>query len=357
MKISRANYEAWFLDAKEGTLSSEEKKELLAFLQENPDLDEEYRSLEQVYALAEQVTFRGKSSLKKNFPPLGSAINRLNFGLFAIAYIEDDLDPVQRKAFEKELAASSSFQQELERYRKTRLIPEDLVYKGKDGLKKKPARTRKFYGLTWYAAAAAVLLALFLITNEPASQPEILSENDKEVPENTRKENKSLPEKAKINPLIIINQQKEQPADHKVPVKGLADLVEASENEVVTTDDPEQNSFKLNTAHFATNILPEMKPSFDQIKVISTPAFTGSARNASLPLVAKMEIEGIRQSLGKAEDLTLWDLASAGLNGINKLAGTDMSLMASRDDDGDLSGIRFSSRVFSVSTPVGRNKE
>jgi hypothetical protein len=57
------------------------------------------------------------------------------------------------------------------------------------------------------------------------------------------------------------------------------------------------------------------------------------------------------------EDALLWSLASNGLKELNRIRGTETELMASRNEQGEISGIQFRSRFLNVTAPVNRNEE
>jgi len=50
-------------------------------------------------------------------------------------------------------------------------------------------------------------------------------------------------------------------------------------------------------------------------------------------------------------------LANQGIQEINKLTGSDMSLMASQDQEGFVSGFQFKSRLFNVKAPLSSGSE
>ena len=54
------------------------------------------------------------------------------------------------------------------------------------------------------------------------------------------------------------------------------------------------------------------------------------------------------------KDFSLLKVANAGIKGINKLAGSDISLLASRDDEGDVSGYQLKGKRFSLTRPLAR---
>ncbi len=67
MEINLHNYEAFFLDHKEGNLSKEQEKELFLFLEQYPYLHEELDSFENIVLeqFEEQEQLAKRSSLKK----------------------------------------------------------------------------------------------------------------------------------------------------------------------------------------------------------------------------------------------------------------------------------------------------
>ena len=66
--INRSNYEVWFIDYADGKLSHEHVAELLLFLEENPDLKNEFGFFEPVELPVDKVEFPFKENLKKTKP-------------------------------------------------------------------------------------------------------------------------------------------------------------------------------------------------------------------------------------------------------------------------------------------------
>ena len=66
MTINRNNYEAFFLDYRENNLTPEQVAELLIFLEQYPDLKEEFESFETIQMAPDKnIRFEVKESLKK----------------------------------------------------------------------------------------------------------------------------------------------------------------------------------------------------------------------------------------------------------------------------------------------------
>lgn len=100
MKINRNNYEAWFLDYAEGTLSPEQVADLLLFLEENPDLKNELDAFEIISLEEEKPVFEAKSLLKKN-----SAFNNEEFENQCIAYSEGLLSEHEKSELEQTIGS------------------------------------------------------------------------------------------------------------------------------------------------------------------------------------------------------------------------------------------------------------
>ena len=58
----------------------------------------------------------------------------------------------------------------------------------------------------------------------------------------------------------------------------------------------------------------------------------------------------------KEKDISLLSIASAGVEGINRITGSELSLNLSRDDDGEVSGFRFKGNRMSVDAPLEKSK-
>ena len=53
--------------------------------------------------------------------------------------------------------------------------------------------------------------------------------------------------------------------------------------------------------------------------------------------------------------LKSYEIAEAGIEGINKLLGWDMALVRTNDDSGELKSLYFSSRLIKFNAPVRKN--
>ncbi len=163
MSINRNNYEAFFLDYRENNLTPEQVAELMVFLEQNPDLFEEFESFEDIELLPElNVTLENKENLKKNECIPTDHIHSRNYDDFMVADLEGDLtedDSIELKAF---ISLNPKTKLEYNFYRSTFLKPDKSIYfAGKDKLKKTGLfaiyRTEFIYAL---AVAASVILLM-----------------------------------------------------------------------------------------------------------------------------------------------------------------------------------------------------
>ena len=61
----------------------------------------------------------------------------------------------------------------------------------------------------------------------------------------------------------------------------------------------------------------------------------------SLAQISDLGLQEMMEGYVEEKDLSLWKIANAGIKGINKITGSNISLMASRDEDGEVSGFRL----------------
>lgn len=154
MQINRDNYEIFLIDHLEGNLEAGLEKELLLFLEANPDLNEEYQLLADAsYTLIPETdAVPDFTFLKKE----GAYITQDEM----IASIEGDLNKEAEGDLQRKLKRFPAYQKDYRLFQLTKLAPEAIVFEGKDRLKRKLAMVVPLY--VRYGAVAAVLMAFFL---------------------------------------------------------------------------------------------------------------------------------------------------------------------------------------------------
>ena len=158
MKININNYEAFFLDYKEGSLSHKQESELFLFLEQHPRLYEELHGFENVSisSLDFEENFANKNSIKKS--------DYTNENL--IAYTEGILDLKSKNEIELLASQNNAFNKELKLYKSAYLQP-DLNERVKNKAKLKRGGVVIFlqnnYSFLRVAAAVLLLIGLFFL--------------------------------------------------------------------------------------------------------------------------------------------------------------------------------------------------
>lgn len=154
MKITRDNYESFFLDYLEGNLEETMIDQFLDFLEQHPDLKEELNLFEEIPLPQEPVVFKDKQALYKTPGRESESFDRK-----AVAYMEGDLKEHERRSFEASLESNPKLKQEYALFEKTRLIPDPAIrFDKKEKLYRKSATILL---INWAGRAAAVLVLLF----------------------------------------------------------------------------------------------------------------------------------------------------------------------------------------------------
>jgi hypothetical protein len=173
MKITRINYEAYFLDYRENNLAPEQVTELFVFLEQNPDLKEEFDSFEDISLVPnKKIRFGAKESLKKNELIATENIRNTNYDEFLVRELDGDLtedESIELKAF---IELNPKTKLEYNIYRSTFMKPDPSVrFEGKEKLKKTGFfviyRKEMIYGLSIAASVILLLGIYFGFMNKP----------------------------------------------------------------------------------------------------------------------------------------------------------------------------------------------
>jgi hypothetical protein len=246
MSINRNNYEAFFLDYRENNLTPEQVAELLIFLEENPDLKEEFESFEAIQMVPDKnIRFEVKESLKKSKLIPTENIDAGNYDNYIVADLEGDLsedDDLELKAF---ISLNPKTKLEYNFYRSTFLKPDKSIqFTGKDKLKKTGLlviyRTQIVYALAVAASVIILLGVYFRFADQPEERNVIVSV---EIPE--------------VQPL---NQdQKSATIDNNNPVADRNDNTVVINSEAVDIEKPENDQIRLLSENFRMAYLPRSK--------------------------------------------------------------------------------------------------
>lgn len=183
------------------------------------------------------------------------------------------------------------------------------------------------------------------INNSLSSAQPIIKDNSTEIvaqnhqPFSSKVENK------------IITIQAQQPHNNREAIS--ESIVE---QEILTPDIARENIEPLETAIIAINAGFAEIP---QIKNIATPLPNNNsyfAENSNSQSIKDYLVKKMRKNILKKEStnnkINSWDVAEFAINGVNKIAGTNMTLNKKLDTEGKVKEIEFNSRLIAFTTPV-----
>jgi len=338
MQIDRNNYESYFLDFLEGRLSEQEIDNLLTFLRNNPDLEDRLLSIDKYVVESNNAITLNKNFLFKSLDNFHS-VNEHNFDEFCVAYYEKDLSDAASRDLSEYIRTNPRKLNEFEKYGKLFLNSSlDVKYPFKSKLKKFSLLSiRK---LVYFSSAAAILLLAFYLIpfnqkySASVKQTSVLNErisntqtqNSVKSSELVSKNNKPFSEKR--NPVILIGLNT-KPAN-AIPENGNEILPEKSNN-LTSIHSIEINNLKLPI----TLDKIAYSPAQDKKQTKSANLVYQSIREFALNKLQRNSEKNSNDNKSD-NDLTLWDLATLGANGINKLTGSNIKLDRKLNDNGDM---------------------
>ncbi len=372
-RINRHNYESFLLDYMEGTLHDSLHAEMLAFLDENPDIREELMLLDDVVLVPDEKIFSGKETLKKEVVPV-NGLNESNYINYFIAYHEGDLADQEKKSVNKFLQKNPHLEPEFKTFSKVFLTPDAAVnYPGKEHLKKKerPVLMWVFSGL----AAALLLLLLglnFLMKTESGHEPLIRQNQTAEVknqtPEmvtDTRKDkNQYAVTKKEIQNIEKVEDQTPETKVQKTPVKKYARVKRVKEKKPFT---PTMEIVELNpkspeialidyTPYERIRKKHMRRLQFQKVERPGKRSMTG-ALLAGLMQKAKNElpVPVTPQRISQSKEPALAKVMDGGITVLSTLTGAEPEVEKLYNGDGELIAYRISGEQFNITKSFNKN--
>lgn len=359
ININRNNYEEYFLDFHDGQLSPEDENILFSFLAKNPDLKAEF-DLVKMDSLIEEnknIVFSNKTAFKKT-SILGELTDD-NFDELCIAKIEGDLNNYELLMFE-EFVRTISREKDLKLYELTKLSSDtSITFKDKSKIKKQELKVfslKSNYTIISVAASIIILIALYIfipgaITEKKEfivkDMPNIKTKNSlhKEKPEDKNEEVE------KTNMIKVINRDIKEESSYQLQELESAQALEKNimrDYLEMTELIPLEIIVNVENSSEIKGILPmflETKDlnKMDTNKYMSLKTFLATAFNKS---VLNKE---------NKDRIEFFDIAQAGVRGINKLTGSNMKLDRKYDKNGIPDKTEFNSRLIAFSTPIKKD--
>ena len=371
MEINRNNYEAYLLDLLEGRLSAEDQQKVRDFLLLNPDCAKGIIDMEPWILEKSKIPFPGKEQLKKEFPDASFMLTETNFDLFSIARMEGDLTEEQERDHVAMVEENEEKGEEWVRWQRTKLYAKPIIFAEKDQLKRRKGISRRVIWMGIVSSAAVIALLFILLRIDPLTpDPELALEES--VPPSVEEEQTRLPA---MDPLPqqeatpVVQKEETEILAHK-PVmfsikKHSGQPVESgmdkdTETNTDTVNQVRQEQVRPGPVRIASNVsvITDFvdEGSYDLIAPLDLPPASIQRTSLTLSQLAEVDLQEVFDNYTEENDISLWTIANAGIKGINRLTGADMSLLAARDDKGDVSGFRFKSKKFSIATPLERSE-
>lgn len=289
MKINRHNYEECFILYWDNELSAAEKLEVENFVNDNPDLKEEFQIFgETRFTPDSSISFSNKHTLQFS-TPLDSSETEGRL----ISYIDNELKGEEKLEMERLIAADVAIQKELEIFQKTKIHPDtSVVFPDKSVLYRHEEKVR-VVRLTWLrvAVAAAIILMAGVITFRVVKTTD---SGDKEQIANVEKGSNPLPQKTEMQKIqepntLTLAKNDEQPAPASVQKKNII------KEQIRTDEDKLSDQLAINTSGNKNNLPKEGSGKLSNSIAGTTVSVADMADN-SVPSVTRKELGNVAKN-------------------------------------------------------------
>jgi hypothetical protein len=325
-----------------GNLSSEEQKDLLARLGENPDAFEDLIPDDMPLLNPDKVRFPHKSRLLKSYADLSDQ----QFEYLCIASAEGDLSADQSAELADYAAGDKERSDMLNTYRHLHLRPEAIRFNRKQILRKNMA-ARGIIRLTAITLTAAASVAVVMLAvRQPAVNTQSLTARSTIIQPEI-----NTPD---VSATVPLPEQKSAPILSASTLPAVKDVVS-------------ETSLPENDLHLVAERIEIAPVSGDPVAVNLAPGVDNPiladiyykepvAFHEHLSLKDHLAIAFRERLMGEdipdASPLKAYEIAGVGITGINRLLGWEMNLDVSSEEEGEVNALAFNSRLIKFQTPV-----
>jgi hypothetical protein len=363
MHIDRSNYEIWLIDWLDGNLNRLQVEQLKLFLDQNPDLREEINDLAQVRLTSSGISFRYKEQLKKS----PSDISRSQFEYLCAAFIENDLTKIQQEELLEIVSKYPEKKKTFDLIQKTILSGEKPAYKHKKLLLKRTGFQKIMrLSATGLSSAAAIALVIIIFSsihrttiqnlNLSAHNPmaDTIIQSQSSVKETTITLTDNIPpvqaQKKSENRIVNFNKKNNTPANKSMHA-------------------PNDDSLFTKSGYLKITI--NKTPVYQHVDMVK--GITGDSLIAFNPSIYIPDTEDESSRVGKFISKTFrekilrentpadsplkgYEIAEAGINGLNKLLGWQMVFDMKNDENGQPRSVYFNSKILKLEAPVKKRE-
>ncbi|MFH2140944.1 MAG: hypothetical protein ABIJ97_00875 [Bacteroidota bacterium] len=375
MKISRNNYEIFFIDYLDNNLDQASVSELMNFLLQNPDLEAELYEMKNsnLSLINENYSFSDKNLLKKNAGDL--LISNENFNDLCIAKLENELNDTDYNLFSKYLTLNPDKFKQYKLFELTKLMPDlSIEFENKNSLKRYSIEKVPIKSWTYRITTIAAVIILIFITVK------INNFELGKLPKYSKIHNAHIfnfiPQRNNINNFSIINTEtpdlisknmhleknntSEKNQYQYVDYKNAGFVSDFIKNmRSVNSQDNDQlvsgNAFKSAGNHEKTYNSSITEESLQTL--VSSPGqvilLNGEVRNNDMlnSILAQMDNKLPDGNLNEKPVgiITFWDVADAGIRGYSKLSGKKIDFHKELDENGRVKSLAINSGKFQFS--------
>ncbi|MBN2863408.1 MAG: hypothetical protein JXN62_09625 [Bacteroidales bacterium] len=365
MEPDSSNYEIWITDWLAGNLSQRQVEQLMEFLEKNPDLKEEADALSLTYLSPRQNKMPGKETLMKSaddLPP--SQIEYLS-----VAYLENDLTEKQLADLRDNIRLRPENKIIFETVQKIKLSAPENKYKYKSSLKKHTP-VQRIVRLSATLLSAAVITGLLVLSI--VLIPRHLNDRTEKISRDI------ITDTTAVEPFVVMAEILHGPAEEAAVIKEESMPGEISEKFPAPDETGQIALFQAetDTSHRIFRSPPPAilkipldievsfnKPIHDYTLIASNnnfvmPEYQDDDRSKLNKFITRTFREKIlREDAVSEEPLKSYEIAGAGIEGLNKLLGWEMALVKTHDENGELRSLYFSSGILKFNAPFKQTKE
>jgi hypothetical protein len=363
MQIDRSNYEIWLIDWLDGNLDDLGVAQLQLFLRDNPDIKEELDELMMFRLNSQGETFHRKNNLKKTTFSLPES----QFEYLCAAFLENDLSSEQKAELKEIIENDPLKKKTYDLIRKTKLSPPEVSFKHKKRLLRRTfARDFARISVIGLSAAAitALLIIIYVLKPEPLPDKTLNTAQNavpvstvkeplvSEIPEKTRQKDEKVPVKETNSDLLSLSKRKSSPAN------GSNITANNQTDSIPRRSDPLYSSIAQVPVSFSTEFKGEVLPN-DLIalnQTLAVPPFNDGRSKISRFIAKTFREKILKEKTAKDSPLKGYEIAEAGVSGLNKLLGWEMALDEKKDENGELRSVYFSSRILKFNAPVKKSE-
>jgi hypothetical protein len=358
MKPDRSNYETWLIDWLDGTLPPRLADELMAFLDENPDIIEEADSLLPGRITPSHDSFSGKKKLLRSV----SEMTASQAEYLSAAYLEGDLSPEQKNDLQQNIELNPENRIIFDKIQRTKLTSPIIHYKNKSSLKR-ISIAAKIVRISIVGLSAAAVIVFLILNHSLIPRPDAGNSVTAKIMTSGTiyvrqpivvKHMNNAPTVTKLNKSIT-NSGVKVPSKVSLELAVLQPLPDSTAL-ITRTQGPDVITF-TGTPVVSMSLENISSSLIASINNFTEPIYDDERSNLSKFFARMFRDKILREKQVSEKPLKSYELAEAGIEGLNKLLGWQMALVKTNDEAGELKSLYFSSNLLKFNAPVRKTTE